>query len=171
MNSFQTMSNEHFIPSSKQGYLYLIEKSTTIQTQNNKTFILKKFYLRFNKKTIETLGSTTRVKQFCKYYKDTKLLEVITYNQTTNKTHQPEYYTVNNCQKSSAIDKRYMFDVSLKEKSYSNIHTYQALTYDDYKAWFAVMEGKELTPVLSPSYSLRSDPTLSLIHISQGIVR
>lgn len=34
----------------------------------------------------ETLGSSTRVKQFCKYYKELKKLEVIPFNQTTNKT-------------------------------------------------------------------------------------
>ena len=59
MNSFQTMSNEHFVPTTKQGYLYLIEK--------------------------KTLGTSTRVKQFCKYYKETKRLEVIPFNQITNK--------------------------------------------------------------------------------------
>lgn len=40
-----------------------------------------------------------------------------------------------------------MFDISLRDKSYSSVHTYQALSYEDYKAWFAVMDGKEMTPV------------------------
>ncbi|CAF0705805.1 unnamed protein product [Brachionus calyciflorus] len=119
---------------SKQGYLYLLEK--------------------------KTLGSSTRVKHYCKYYKENKKLEVIPYNQSANKPFQIEVYFVNNCQKSSS-DKRFVFDVSLRDKSYSNIHTYQAISYDDYKAWFAVMDGKELTPVLS-NFSIKSDPVYIL---------
>ena len=134
ISSYQTMSPEHNMMSSKQGYLYLIEK--------------------------KTLGSSTRVKQFCKYYKELKKLEVVSFNQTTNKMHAPEVYYVNNCQKSSS-DKRFIFDVSLRDKTYTNVHTYQSLSYDDYKAWFAVLEGKELTPVLS-SYSIKTDPVYIL---------
>lgn len=78
------------------------------------------------------------------------------YNQTTNKSHQTEVYYVNNCQKSSS-DKRFVFDVSLRDKSVNNVYTFQAMSYDDHKAWFAIMDGKELTPVLS-NYSVKSDP-------------
>ena len=119
---------------SKQGYLYLLEK--------------------------KTLGSSTRVKQFCKYYKELKKLEVTSYNQATQKQHQVEVFYVNNCQKSSS-DKRFVFEVAVRDKNYTNVHTYQACSYDDYKAWFAVMEGKELTPVLS-SYSIKTDPVYLL---------
>lgn len=118
----------------KQGYLYLLEK--------------------------KALGSSARVKQFCKYYKDTKKLEVTPYNQLTNKYHQPEVYFVNNCQKSS-IDKRFVFDVSLRDKGFNNVHTYQATSYEEYKAWFAIMEGKELTPVMS-TYSNKTEPSYVL---------
>ena len=55
-------------------------------------------------------------------------------------------YYVNNCQKSTS-DKRFVFDVSLKEKNLNSVYTFQAMSYEDYKAWFAIMEGKELTPV------------------------
>ena len=51
-----------------------------------------------------------------------------------------------NCQK-SLIDKRFVFDLTIREKGSTFVYTYQALSYDDYKAWFAIMEGKELTPV------------------------
>jgi hypothetical protein len=65
-------------------------------------------------------------------------------------------YYVNNCQKANS-DKRYVFEISLKDKNCTNVYTYQALSYDDYKTWFAIMEGKELTPVLS-TYSIKTDP-------------
>ena len=82
------------------------------------------------------------------------------YNQITHKSHQTEMYYVNNCQKSSS-DKRFVFDVFLRDKSLNNVHTFQAMSYDDYKAWFAIMDGKELTPVLS-NYSVKSDPVYTL---------
>lgn len=82
------------------------------------------------------------------------------YNQITHKSHQTEVYYVNNCQKSTS-DKRFVFDVFLRDKSLNNVHTFQAMSYDDYKAWFAIMDGKELTPVLS-NYSVKSDPVYSL---------
>ena len=87
-------------------------------------------------------------------------MEVTTFNQTTCKTHPTEVFYVNNCQKSSS-DKRFVFDVSVRDKNYTNVHSYQALSYEDYKAWFAIMEGKELTPVLS-SYSIKTDPVYLL---------
>ncbi len=68
------------------------------------------------------------------------------FNQTTNKSHQTEVYYVNNCQKSSS-DKRFVFDVSLRDKSLNSVYTMQAMSHDDYKAWFAILDGKELTPV------------------------
>ena len=71
--------------------------------------------------------------------------------------HQPEVYYVNNCQKSSSSDKKFVFEISLKDKGFTNVHTYQAPSYEDYKSWFAIMEGKELTPVLS-LYSNKTDP-------------
>lgn len=60
--------------------------------------------------------------------------------------HQPDVYLVVNCQKSS-IDKRFVFDLTIRDRGSTYVNTYQALSYDDYKAWFAIMEGKELTPV------------------------
>lgn len=51
-----------------------------------------------------------------------------------------------------------MFDVSLRDKGFTNVHTFQAMSYEDFKAWFAIMEGKELTPVLS-LYSNKTDPS------------
>lgn len=134
LNSYEASPDQTNPTIFKQGYLYLIEK--------------------------KTIGSSARVKQFCKYYKETKRLEVTPYNQTTNKSHQTEVYYVNNCQKSSS-DKRFVFDVSLRDKSVNNIYTFQAMSYDDHKAWFSIMEGKELTPVLS-NYSVKSDPAYVL---------
>lgn len=130
INSFQSLSLDHNLYTSKQGYLYLLEK--------------------------KALGSSARVKQFCKYYKEIKKFEVIPFSQTANKVHQPEVYTVLNCQKSS-LEKRFVFDLTLRDKGSTYVNTYQALSYDDYKAWFAIMEGKELTPV-STAYSSKTDP-------------
>ncbi len=62
-----------------------------------------------------------------------------------------------------------MFEVSLKDKNCTNVYTYQALSYDDYKAWFAIMEGKELTPVLS-TYSIKSDPICNSLTIFLQII-
>lgn len=70
--------------------------------------------------------------------------------------HQAEIYSVNNCQKSQSSDKRFVFDVSLRDKNSTTVYTYQAVSYDEYKAWFAIMEGKELTPV--SSYPVKTDP-------------
>lgn len=64
---------------SKQGYLYLLEKSIHFFPYNLLNSIV--YYFKF----IETLGNSARVKQFCKYYKETKRLEVTPYNQLTNK--------------------------------------------------------------------------------------
>src|SRR5579883_2153287 len=108
---------------------------------------------------IEALGSSTRVKQFCKYYKEIKKFEIIPFNQIVNKVvgqliymffvdvkitrlclqkkHQPEVYFVANCQK-SPLDKRFVFDLTLRDKASTYVYTYQALSYDDYKAWFAI---------------------------------
>jgi len=85
---------------------------------------------------------------------------VTPYNQITNKTHQTEVYYVNNCLKSSS-DKRFVFDVSLRDKNVNSIYTFQAMSQDDHKAWFAILDGKELTPVLS-NYSVKSDPVYVL---------
>jgi len=57
-------------------------------------------------------------------------------------------FFVNNCQKASSDKIRFAFDLTLRDKQdNANVYTYQALSQDDYKAWFAVMEGKQLTPV------------------------
>ncbi len=74
------------------------------------------------------------------------------YNQTTNKMHQPDVYHVSSCVKSTT-DKRYAFDLSLEsDKGYKNVHTYQAMSIEDYRTWFVALEGKDLTPVCFPLF-------------------
>lgn len=156
---FKTNSNELIHNILKDPEHYLSSYETVSSEQNNSPVTFKQGYLYLLEK--KTIGSSARVKQFCKYYKETKRLEATPYNQITNKSHQTEIYYVNNCQKSTS-DKRFVFDVSLKEnKSVNSIYTFQAMSYDDYKAWFAIMDGKELTPVLS-NYSVKSDPVYIL---------
>ena len=54
---------------------------------------------------------------------------------------------MNSCVKSSS-EKRYALDLTLEnDKGYTNVHTYQAMSSEDFRAWFLVLEGKELTPV------------------------
>jgi hypothetical protein len=98
-------------------------------------------------KNKETLGSSGRVKLFCKYFREIKRFEAMPYNQATNKMHLPDVYHVSSCVK-SATDKRYAFDLLLdSDKGYKSVHTYQATSLEDYRTWFLALEGKDLTPV------------------------
>ncbi|KAK0052469.1 rho GTPase-activating protein 26-like isoform X6, partial [Biomphalaria pfeifferi] len=103
----------------RQGYLYLMEK--------------------------KTLGTTSWTKYYCQYKKDSKEFFMILYNQLGGKLNEPEKYTLEKCVRraSDSIEKRFCFDVTLKDKS--GPLTFQALSEDDRRLWLDAMDGKEPT--------------------------
>ncbi|KAH9492048.1 Rho GTPase-activating protein 26, partial [Bulinus truncatus] len=103
----------------RQGYLYLMEK--------------------------KALGTTSWTKYYCQYKKDTKEFYMILYNQLGGKLNEPEQFTLEKCVRraSDSIEKRFCFDVTLKEKSVPL--TFQALSDDDRRLWLDAMDGKEPT--------------------------
>ncbi|XP_059152169.1 rho GTPase-activating protein 26-like isoform X3 [Physella acuta] len=76
----------------RQGYLYLLEK--------------------------KALGTTGWTKYYCQYKKETKEFYMILYNQMGGKMNEPEKFTLEKCVRraSDSIEKRFCFDVTLKEK-------------------------------------------------------
>ena len=151
LNSYQVMSNDHSLLTSKQGYLYLFKK---------------------------TLGQASWTKYFCRYYKEDKKFEILLYNQLSSNHHHHssrnnnnrnnfETYFIINCIKSinDKLDKRFIFDLICKSPSnlltssssssskdqsakdqqqQQQILTFQALSNDDFKSWFSIMEGKDI---------------------------
>ncbi|XP_035825315.1 rho GTPase-activating protein 26 isoform X4 [Aplysia californica] len=143
----------------RQGYLYLMEK--------------------------KALGTTSWTKYYCQYKKETKEFYMILYNQMGGKMNEPERYVLDNCVRraSDTIEKRFCFDVTVKEKTEDSWHThgdgtrtfpssvlksparqknskersgpmtFQALSDDDRKLWLDAMDGKE------PTYTLHNIKT------------
>ncbi|CAL1533520.1 unnamed protein product [Lymnaea stagnalis] len=111
----------------RQGYLYLMEK--------------------------KALGTTSWTKYYCQYKKETKEFYMILYNQMGGKLNEPEKYILDKCVRraTDSIEKRFCFDVTLKEKSVPL--TFQALSDDDRKLWLDAMDGKE------PTYTMHNIKT------------
>ncbi|BFZ24097.1 hypothetical protein BsWGS_27136 [Bradybaena similaris] len=114
----------------KQGYLYLMEK--------------------------KALG-TTWTKYYCHYKKETKEFYMIFYNQVGGKLCEPEKYTLETCVRraSDTIERRFCFDVTLKEKS--GPLTFQALSDEDRRLWLDAMDGKEPT---YPMHNLKTEESM-----------
>ncbi|CAG5135137.1 unnamed protein product [Candidula unifasciata] len=115
----------------KQGYLYLMEK--------------------------KALGTTSWTKYYCHYKKETKEFYMIFYNQVGGKLLEPEKYTLENCVRraSDTIERRFCFDVTLKEKS--GPLTFQALSEEDRRLWLDAMDGKEPT---YPMHNLKTEESM-----------
>ncbi|KAK6172371.1 hypothetical protein SNE40_016038 [Patella caerulea] len=115
----------------RQGYLYLMER--------------------------KALG-TTWTKYYCQYKKDNKEFFMILYNQLGGKMSPPEKMVLDQCirRASESIEKRFCFDVIVKEKQNLTM-TFQALSEEDRRLWLDAMDGKE--PIYNPPSIAKSEDT------------
>ncbi|XP_050417323.1 rho GTPase-activating protein 26 isoform X4 [Patella vulgata] len=115
----------------RQGYLYLMER--------------------------KALG-TTWTKYYCQYKKDNKEFFMILYNQLGGKMSVPEKMVLDQCirRASESIEKRFCFDVIVKEKQNMTM-TFQALSEEDRRLWLDAMDGKE--PIYNPPSIAKSEDT------------
>lgn len=115
----------------KEGYLFLLEK---------KAF------------------GTAWTKQYCTYNKETKEFTMLPYNQLATKAiPQSETMVLTSCVRrmSDSIEKRFCFDLQVDSQP-GVVHTFQALSEADRKAWLDIMDGKEPTYTHSPGVKLQN---------------
>uniref|UniRef100_T1JFW8 Rho GTPase-activating protein 26 n=1 Tax=Strigamia maritima TaxID=126957 RepID=T1JFW8_STRMM len=104
----------------RQGYLFLMEK--------------------------KAFGTTAWIKHYCLYQKQSKILTMIPYTQTTAKITGTDSLMLKSCVRRSteSIEKRFCFDITA-DRSFSSpgVITLQALSEEDRKLWLDAMDGKE----------------------------
>ena len=168
INSYQVMSSDQTALTAKQGYLYLFKK-TLGQTSWTKHFC--RYYKedkRFEIILYNQLSSNHH------------------YHSSRNKANFETYFIIN-CIKSinDKLDKRFIFDLICKSTPITpqttntqqtissatsisssassaqlsqTVLTFQALSNDDFKSWFSVMEGKDI-----PKYQRMSNDPIYIL--------
>lgn len=96
----------------------------------------------------EALG-TAWIKTYCSYVKSTKLLTLVTFNQSVQagkafpQQLDTEQYTVTSCTRraTDSIEKRFCFDITCSDRTHPL--TLQATSEEERKLWMDAMDGKE----------------------------
>ncbi|CAB3402759.1 unnamed protein product [Caenorhabditis bovis] len=130
------------MPTIKQGYVYMQEKSKIPKTIGR-----------------DVLGKWT--KYYCVYSKETRIFTMVSANSATktdmkSAVAQTVTFRLKSCQKRQAdtIDKRFCFDVYVEEKN--DVMTMQALSEEDLNEWIDTMDTSKpsvFTSSANPSYS------------------
>ncbi|KAM6970341.1 oligophrenin-1 [Aplochiton taeniatus] len=85
----------------------------------------------------------TWVRYYCKYYRASKVLVMVPFDQKTAPKQGPTELTLKSCirRKTESIDKRFCFDINTNERN-SPI-TLQAVSEENRKLWIEAMDGRE----------------------------